>query len=86
MDDNPDKQGVIFTEGSGYCQEGDLVNDCTPPHGAVMCQSGPLPYDTVHPRFLHYATVTRTQHLAFNRKYSNIERNIFGYLTWHLTV
>lgn len=73
----------IFTEGPGHSKEGDLVNDCTPPHRAVMGQPGSLPHNTVHPRFLHYTTVTRmtqrtsTQRQVFklDRKYSDDERD-----------
>lgn len=48
--------GAFLTKGPGYSQERDLVDDCTPPDRTVMGQSGPLPDDTVHTRFLHYTT------------------------------
>lgn len=48
-----------LTKGPGHCQKGNLVNDCTPPHRTIMGKSGPLPHNTVHPRFLHDTTITR---------------------------
>lgn len=59
MDTNVANHVVIFTKGSGHSQEGDLINDCTPPHRTVMGQSGTFPHNTVHPRFLHYTTLRR---------------------------
>lgn len=57
--------GVVFTEGSGHSQEGDLVDDGAPPHWAVMGQPGPLPHDTVDPRFLHYTAGARITYRVF---------------------
>lgn len=84
------KQGVIFTKGSGHSQEGDLVNDCTPPHRTVVGQSGPLPHNTVHPRFLHYTTGTRiAQHTSvqrLNRKSTAMLKRPVHQLTCHPVV
>lgn len=62
-----------FTQGSGHSQEGYLIDDRTPPHRAIMCQSGPLPNNAVHPGFLHHTANTRiTQRICkADGKYSN---------------
>lgn len=69
------KQVDAFTEGSGHSQEGDLVNDCTPPHRTIMGQSGPLPYNTVHPRFLHYTVGSRTTSVLSLTENTAIQRS-----------
>lgn len=53
------READVLTEGPGHSQEGDLVDDCTPPHGAIVGQPGPLPHNTVHPRLLHNTATTR---------------------------
>ena len=68
---------MFFTKGSGYSQERDLVYDRTPPHGAIMCQPGPLPHNTVHPRFLHNTTIKKKKQyevLKHDKIYSNATR------------
>lgn len=52
------RERCYFTKGSCHSQEGDLVNYCASSHWAVMGQSGSLPHNAVHTRFLHHATIT----------------------------
>lgn len=51
---------AFLTQSSGYCQEGDLVNDGASADWTVVTQPRPLPDYTVHSGFLDH-TVGRSR-------------------------